>query len=176
MYLPLSICATKAHAYEMNWLWSSLGNHYSGNNNVIILTGGRNPRIYEMKGVLFKPLLQVFQKTVCSYLENDSRPMSLQLWSLFRQSPSHRRRTGIGYQLGIWPDAGSCWRMVPITTTNLPSFQWTSSFSSFLSDLCEETRIMWMFAFCMHIRTKIQTQTLQSHICKMTCFLLPQWH
>lgn len=56
VYLPLSICATKAHVYEMNWLWSSLGNHFSGNNNVIILTGGRNPRIYEMNGVFFTSL------------------------------------------------------------------------------------------------------------------------
>lgn len=47
----------------MKWTdFSSLGNHYSGNNNVIILTGGRNPRIYEMKGVLFKPLFTSFSE------------------------------------------------------------------------------------------------------------------
>lgn len=167
MYLPLSICATKAHAYEMNWLWSSSGNNFSGNNNVIILTGGRNPRIYEMKGVLFKPLFTSFSE--------DSR-------LLFRKwQQANVPSTVVAVQTEPKSSEKDGNRLSAEEWYQLPQqiclhFSGQVLFPSFLFDLCEETRIMWMFAFCMHIRTKIQTQTLQSHVCKMTCFLLPQWH
>lgn len=64
-------------------------------------------------------------------LECNCRPISYAKRLLDGQSTSHWGRTETGLQLGIWPDTGSCRRMVAITSTNLPLFRWTRSFWTF---------------------------------------------
>lgn len=57
--------------------------------------------------------------------------------------------------LRIWLEKGSCWRMIAITTTNLPLFLWTSSFWSFWGN----TRHVDVYIKHTYVQTDIQGQT-----------------
>lgn len=171
MYLPLSICATKAHVYEMNWLWSSLGNHFSGNNNVIVLTGGRNPRIYEMNGVLFTSLSEDSRLLFRKWQQANVPSTVVAVQTEPKSSGKD------GNRLSVWYSAR---RRKLLKNGN--NYHNKSAFISadkffFLSFWSLRGNSHHVNVCILHAYTNKDPNTDSTvPFSKMTCFLLPQWH